>query len=146
VRPREDIVNVKIADIMRSPVMHATPHQTASHVRAVMTEHHVSAMPVVGPDDEPLGMVTASDLLVEHPDGTPVSTFMAAPVITVPPYEQPHVAARIMRNHRTHHVIVAEHDRVVGIVSAFDLLALVEEHRFTMKQPPTPSRRSSGRA
>ena len=139
-------MNVKIADIMRSPVMHATPHQTAAHVRGVMTEHRVSAMPVVGPDDEPVGMVTASDLLADHADGTPVSNFMAAPVITVPLYEQPHVAARIMRNHRTHHIVVTDGDRVVGIVSAFDLLELIEEHRFVMKQAPTPPRRPSGRS
>ena len=139
-------MNVKIADIMRRPVMHATPHQTAGHVRAVMAEHHVSAMPVVGPDEEPVGIVTATDLLADHPDGTPVSTFMASPVISVPVYEQPHIAARIMRNHHPHHVVVTDADRVVGIVSAFDLLELLEDHRFVMKQGPTPPRRATGRS
>jgi CBS domain-containing protein len=139
-------VNVKIADVMRAPVMTTTPHRTAGHVRAVMVEHRISAMPVVGPDDEPVGIVTASDLLHDHPDGAPVSSFMTAPVVTIPVYDQPHVAARIMRNHHAHHVVVVDADRVVGIVSAFDLLAHVEDHRFVMKQPPTPSSRSRGRA
>lgn len=138
-------MNVKIADIMHSPVMTTTPHRTAGHARGVMAEHRVSALVVVGPDGEPVGMVTATDLLHDHPEGTPVSSFMSSPVVTIPPYEQPHVAARIMRNRRSHHVVVVEDGRVCGIVSAFDLLALVEEHRFVMKQPPTPSRRSRGK-
>ena len=43
--------------------MTTTPHRTAGHVRQVMAEHKVSAMPVVGPDGEAVGVVTATDLL-----------------------------------------------------------------------------------
>ena len=70
---------------------------------------------------------------------------MSAPAYTVPMAEGPHVAARLMRNHHLHHVVVIDQHRVVGIVSAFDLLALVEDHRYTAKQPPTPSRRKLNR-
>lgn len=137
---------MKIADVMRHPVMTTTPHQTAGRVRTVMREHRVSAMPVVGPNDEPVGMVTASDLLDDHADGAPVSGFMTEKVLTVPEYEQPHTVARIMRNRKVHHIVVVDdRQRVSGIVSAFDLLALVEEHRFVMKQPPTPSSRKQAR-
>ena len=44
-----------------------------------------------------------------------------------------------------HHVVVTEHKVVVGIVSAYDLLQLVEDRRFTAKQGPTASRRPGGR-
>ena len=33
----------------------------------------------------------------------------------------------------------------VGILSAFDLLKLVEDHRFTMKNPPTRSKKGNQR-
>jgi CBS domain-containing protein len=138
-------MNSTIADLMRSTVMTATPHQTAGHVRKVMAEHHISALPVVGPDDEALGIVTASDLLADHAEAAPVSSFMSTPALTVPSNEQPHVVARIMRNHHRHHVIVTRSDKVVGVISAYDLLELVEEHRFVMKQPPTPSNKGSKR-
>ena len=72
---------------------------------------------------------------------TPISQFMSTDVYTVPRYDQPHIAARVMRNHHLHHVVVTEDKLVVGMVSSFDLLRLVEEHRFTMKQGPTPSRK-----
>ena len=41
--------------------------------------------------------------------------------------------------------IVTEDKKVVGMVSSFDLLRLVEDHRFTMKQGPTPSRKANKR-
>lgn len=138
-------MNVEIGEIMTTPVMMATPHQTAGHVRKVMHEHRVSAMPVVNTEHEPVGIVTAADMLDEHADGTPVSTFMSSPVYTVPEYDGPHIAARVMRNHHIHHVVVTKSKKVIGMVSAYDLLRLVEDHRFTAKPGPTPSRKSNSR-
>ena len=138
-------MNVTIADLMSSPVMTVTKHETAGHAAKLMRTKHVSALPVVGPDDEPVGIVTAADLLEDRSEASVVSSFMSSPAYTLASSEQPHVAARIMRNHHLHHVVVVDHHKVVGMVSAFDLLALVEEHRFTAKQAPTPSKRTPKR-
>lgn len=131
---------------MRQPVHTAQPHQHVKDVRKLMAKHRVSALPVVNTDGEPVGMVTATDLLQEHPDGAPVKGIMSEPVYTVPRYDGPHVAARIMRNHHIHHVVVTEGNKAVGIVSAYDLLRLVEDHRFTAKPGPTPSKKSGRRS
>ncbi len=138
-------MNATIGEVMTSPAMTVTKHQTAEHLRRLMAEHRVSALPVVGPDREPLGVVSASDLLGPHADATPASELMSKPALTVGPGDGPHVAARIMRNHHTHHVVVVEHHEVVGIVSAYDLLGLVEDHRYVAKAAPTPARRSPSR-
>ena len=138
-------MNVTIGEIMTAPVMTVTKHQHAEHAASLMRDHHVSALPVVGPDQEPLGVITASDLLDHHAEATPVSVLMTTPALTVPASEGPHVAARIMRNHHVHHVIVIDHHRVVGIVSAYDLLELVEDHRVVAKNAPTPSRKAAAR-
>jgi CBS domain-containing protein len=140
-------VNVTVAELMRAPVMTITKHQTLGHARALMTEHQVSALPVVGPNQEPLGILTATDLLDGngHPDGAPASAAMSPAPYTVPPGEGPHIAARIMRNHRLHHVLVVDDAKVVGMLSSFDLLRLVEDHRYQAKQAPTPARKVAGR-
>jgi len=138
-------VNVTIEEIMRAPVMTTQPHQTVGHVRKVMAKNRVSAMPVVDSDNEPVGIVTATDMLEELTEGAPVSTIMSEPVYTVPAYNQPHIAARIMRNHHIHHVVVTEGKAVVGIVSAYDLLALTEDHRYVAKGAPTPKKRPKKR-
>ncbi len=67
---------------------------------------------------------------------------MTQKVYTVPQYADPSLAARIMRKHKIHHVVVTHEKKVVGIISSFDLLKLVEEHRFVMKNAPdTPKSR-----
>jgi CBS domain-containing protein len=138
-------MNVSIDDLMVGQVMTATPHQTAAHVREVMREHGISCMPVVNADQEPVGIVTATDLLEDHPDNKPISQIVNEKVFTVPRYGEVSLAARIMRNHGIHHVVVTEKKQVVGIVSSYDLLRLVEDHRFVMKNPPTQSKKAGGR-
>lgn len=137
---------VQIQDVMTESVMAMTPHQTIQHVRGVMSEKRVSCFPVVGPKNEPLGIVTSSDLLDDAlADGAPISSIMTEKVYSVPLYENVAIAARIMRNHHLHHLLVVHEKEVVGIVSSFDLLQLVEDKRFVMKNPSTPSSRHAGR-
>ena len=138
-------MNVSVDDLMVAKVMTTTPHQTAGHVREVMREHSVSCIPVVDGDDQPVGIVTATDLLNDFPDNKPLSQIIGDKVFTVPRYGDPSLAARIMRNHRIHHVIVTEEKKVVGIISSYDLLKLVEDHRFVMKNAPTPSKKAGGK-
>lgn len=140
-------MNAKVDDLMVGPVMTTTPSQTAGHVREIMAKHKVSCIPVVGPDQEAVGIVTATDLLRPHQPGTPVSQIMSSQVYTVPRYADVSLAARVMRNQHIHHVVVTHEKRVVGILSSFDLLKLVEEHRFVMKDAPktgNPVKRQSG--
>ncbi len=138
-------MTVEIKQIMHAPVMTGTRHQTASHVRQLMAEHRVSALPIVDEDRIPVGIVTAADLLLDLADGAPVSSFMTSPVLSVPLYEKPHIAARIMRNRRIHHLVVTDEQRTVGIVSAYDLLQLIEDHRYVAKPGPTPRSNDSKR-
>lgn len=136
--------NAKVDDVMTQQVMTMTPHQTAGHVREVMQQHRVSCFPIVGPENEPVGVITAGDL-IGHADGQKVSQFMTEKVFTVPRYEDVAIAARIMQNHHIHHLVVTDEGKVVGIVSAFDLLTLIDGHRFVMKNAPTPSKKGGKR-
>lgn len=140
-------MNATVDELMHAPVMTITKHQTVGHARELMADHHISALPVVGPDRELLGIVTATDLLDAHghAEGAPVSQVMAHEPLTVHPADGPHVAARIMRNHRIHHVVVVDDHRVTGMVSTFDLLRLVEDHRYQARQAPTPNNKAARR-
>jgi CBS domain-containing protein len=66
---------------------------------------------------------------------------MTEDVRTVPAYNDASVAARIMRKNKIHHVVVTHEKKVVGIISSFDLLKLVEGHRFTAKAAPSKSKK-----
>ena len=134
-------MNAKVDDVMVEGAIVIGPDQTVGDVRRRMLDEKIHALPVVRDDGEPVGMVTSSDLIAEHDAAIPVAEIMTSGVFTVPRYADVHVAARVMRNHHLHHVVVTHEKQVVGILSSFDLLRLVEDHRFVMKNAPTASSR-----
>ncbi len=134
-------MNVKIADIMAKRVVTAQPHHTIEHVQALLTKNRIHAVPIVGPDREPVGIVTTTDLVNGPKPGTPVKHIMTEEVRKVPAYNDANVAARIMRRNRIHHVVVTHEGRVVGIVSSMDLLKLVEGRTFVVKDTPDKTKK-----
>jgi CBS domain-containing protein len=138
-------MNVKIADIMVKNVITAGPHRRLEEVASIMTEKKIHSLPIVDGDGEVIGIVTTSDLAKGHSPDTKVKNILGDHVYCVPAYNDVHVVARIMRNHNIHHVVVQHDKEVVGIISSFDLLKLVEDHRFVMKNPPSHSKRENKR-
>ena len=130
-------MNVKIADLMAKRVITAQPHHTLDHVRTMMERNRIHAIPIVGPDGEALGIVTTADAARNLKGETPVKRVMTERVYQVPAYNDVSAAARIMRKHKIHHVVVTHEKRVVGILSSFDLLKLIDGQRFTMKNSPS---------
>lgn len=138
-------MNARVNDLMSTSVVTAQPHQSVDHVRKMLEKNGIGAVPVVDADDQPIGIVSATDLAADLNPASPIRTVMTDRVLTVPQYEDASIAARVMRNHHIHRVVVTHEQRVVGILSAFDLLKLVEGHRWVPKQPPTQKKRRSGK-
>jgi CBS domain-containing protein len=128
---RRETANV--SDLMASEVVTARPDEPVGVLRERMAQHGIHALPVVDGEQVPLGIVTASDLLADLADETPVAKIMTHEVMTIPAYSRVHEAARAMLNQRIHHLVVTHEKQVVGILSSFDILHLVAERRFTMK-------------
>jgi len=125
---------------MAKRVITAQPHHTIDHLRGLMDRNRIHAVPIVGPEGEALGIVTTADLARKLNGGTPASRVMTNHVHTLPAYNDVHVAARVMRKNKIHHAVVTHEKKVVGMISSFDLLKLVEDHRFVMKDPPGKKR------
>ena len=138
-------MNAKVQELMTATVVTTEPHRSVDHVRKIMDRNQIGAIPVVDTDGQPQGVVSATDLVAEPNGGSPISSIMSEKVYTIPQYDDVSTAARIMRNHKIHHLIVTHEQQVVGVVSAFDLLKLVEDHRFVAKPAPTPSKRKSSK-
>ncbi|MGF1471575.1 MAG: HPP family protein [Rubrobacteraceae bacterium] len=138
-------MNAKVADLMAVEVVGIQRHHTVEHARETMRRYGIHALPVVDSDGTPAGIVSSQDLATDLKNETPISSVMTREVFTIPPYNDVHHAARLMRNRGIHHVIVTEEQKVVGLLSSFDLLKLVEQHRFVMKPGPTPSRKQDRR-
>lgn len=134
-------MNAKVKDLMTAQVVTTQPHVTVAHVRTMMERNKVGAIPVVNSDDEPVGIVSATDLAADLNPNSPIGNAMTKQVFAVPQYDDVSTAARVMRNHRIHRVVVTHEQKVVGVLSSFDLLKLVEGHRFVAKNAPTASSR-----
>jgi len=138
-------MSVKVEELMTRSVITAQPHQSVEHVRNMLEKNSISAVPVVDSEGHPVGIVSSTDLVQDLKPGAPISQIMTEKVYTVPQYDDTSVAARVMRNHNIHRVVVTHEKSVVGMLSAFDLLELVENHRYVEKNPPTPSKRKGGK-
>ena len=134
-------MNTKVADIMIKNVIGCQPHHSVEHVKKIMKTNKIHAIPVIDNENSLKGIVSTIDLTDSIKDNTPVSNIMTENVYTIPMYNDVHHAARLMRNHKVHHVVVTHEKKVVGILSSFDLLKLVEDHRFVMKQAPSESKK-----
>jgi CBS domain-containing protein len=141
-------MSVKVEELMTKSVVTAQPHQphqSVEHVRNMLERNSISSVPVVDSDGHPIGIVSSTDLVQELKPAAPISQIMTEKVYTVPQYDDTSIAARVMRNHKIHHVVVTHEQKVVGMLSAFDLLQLVESHRYVAKNAPTPSKRKGGK-
>lgn len=138
-------MNVKVNELMTGSVVTAEPHQSVEHVRKILDNNAISAVPVVDSQRHPVGIVSATDLAQDLKSSTPISSIMTEKVYTVPLYDDVSIAARVMRNHKIHRVVVTHEQKVVGMLSAFDLLKLVEDHRFVAKNAPTRSKRKGSK-
>lgn len=138
-------MNVKVNDLMSPSVVTTEPHQTIEHVRNMLKKNKISAVPVVNTDRHPIGIVSATDLSHDLKSGAPISSIMTEKVYTVPRYDDVSIAARVMRNHGIHRVVVTHERGVVGMLSSFDLLKLVENHRYVAKNAPTRSARKGSK-
>ncbi len=115
-----------VKTIMVKSVVEVDERGSVGAARQLMEEHDISALPVVNAEGAPVGIVTASDLVTDYDDVLPVSRIMTSPLHTLAPDADVSVAARLMREHGHHHVVILDEGRIVGIVSSLDLLRVIE--------------------
>ena len=130
---------------MVSSVITTMPHKSVGHAQSIMANNKIKSLPIVDSEMNVKGIITSTDILNGSSEATPVSHVMIKEVYTIPAYSDVHIAARVMRNHKINHLVVTDEKKIVGVLSAHDLLRLVEDHRFVMKNPPTPSKKKRQR-
>ncbi len=120
--------SMKVHELMTEAVVEIHSHHTIDHVRKMITQRKVGALPVVDNEGRPVGIVSTLDLIPALDGGAHISTIMADKVDTIAEDSEVGTAARLMRTHQIHHLVVIYDQKVVGMLSAFDLLRLVEDY------------------
>ncbi len=119
---------MRIRELMQSELWETFPEECLADAAARMRDHGIGSLPVLD-GDELVGILTDRDLTRAVADGAPahvtaVSRYMTGSPVVVRPDDDAVLAARLMVEYDVRHLPVAEGSKVIGMVSARDLLVL----------------------
>jgi CBS domain-containing protein len=124
-----------VADAMRTGVMSCPPDVPATTVARMMATNHIHSVVVEGIREDPIhgerltwGVVSDMDLLRgAHADIDELTAGEIAVTepVTVEPSLPLDEAVRLMAEHDTAHLIVADRGRPIGILSTLDLAGML---------------------
>ncbi|MFE2677144.1 CBS domain-containing protein [Streptomyces hygroscopicus] len=140
-----------VGELMTRPVVRAPRDMPFKELAGLLTEHDVTAVPVVDGSGHPVGVVSEADLLrkssgqadpsgllpVPHleawerakAEGASAQELMSAPAVCARPEWTVVEAARVMADRGVKRLpVVDETDRLLGIVSRGDLLRVFLRH------------------
>jgi CBS domain-containing protein len=153
---------MRAADVMTERVLRVRPETSVAEIAQLLAERQISAVPVIGPDDRILGIVTEGDLVRRAEIGTErapgagdsfaersgraasyvkthgstAADVMTRNVVTVGRDAPLAAIAELMERRRIKRVPVVEDGRLVGIVSRLDLVRAI--HVSGLKDAPAP--------
>jgi CBS domain-containing protein len=122
---------VLVRDIMNSPVVSASPHDTIKDIAIKMKEERIGSI-VVMENEKPVGIVTDWDIVSNAVIKDIKPTMVKASDImqklhTIEGEEGITEAARILRQHNIKRLGVVYKNRLVGIISASDVIAVTPD-------------------
>lgn len=114
----------RVSEIMTTPVITVHADDTAARIAATLSEHRISAVPVVDEEGAVIGLVSEYDLLV-RPAGSTAREVMTKAVLSVTEDTDVDHVRHLLVDRRIHRVPVVSAGKLVGIVSRADIVALL---------------------
>ncbi|HEX3275747.1 MAG TPA: CBS domain-containing protein [Gemmatimonadales bacterium] len=126
---------MRVADLMQQPVVTVDTEGTVRDAVVLLSEDHISALPVTDRTGKMVGVVSTSDILTAEAEGAPLGTrdletmtvaeLMTPRPITVSPETDVKEAAQQMLYADVHRLFVTADDRLVGVISTTDIVRAV---------------------
>jgi len=137
----------RVRDIMTAPALSVTEHMSYKQVARLLSEHRLSALPVLSRSGRVIGVVSEADLLHKqerHHSARPggmtwrlhrkaaakaearnAGQLMTSPAVTIHPDAPVGSAARLLNSHHLRRLPVVDPDgQLLGVVSRRDLLSV----------------------
>ncbi len=124
-----------VKDFMTKHVQTILRDVTVSEAIKKMTEKNVGSLVVVS-DNEPIGILSERDLVSrlmakgKTPENTNVTDVMSGEIVKFGPSESLREAAKVM-NSRRNRLLIFDGDKMVGIVTATDIVRAIHEMPLT---------------
>lgn len=154
---------MRVDELMTREVVTVTPETPLEEVAALLIERRISGVPVRGPDDRVVGIVSERDILYkelgrEERSGGPLAWFavwpvsaavranartagetMSSPALTIEPSSRVGAAARLMIERDVDRLPVVEPGgALVGIVTRTDLVRAFAQSKDETRPEPAP--------
>jgi len=118
-----------VKEVMNRNVKTVRPEDTVKDAASIMNNHRIGSLVVVSGTGEVVGILTERDILTDvvatgkSADEVKVSEIMTPNIVTITPDKTLEEAADIMTENRIKKLPVVHEGRLVGIVTATDLIA-----------------------
>ena len=126
---------MQVKELMTPGVVCVSPEEPAAVAARLLARHNVGCLPVCGEHGMLRGMVTDRDIVLRcvaaeaDPAKTTVGAIMTSRVLAVAPEADAREAAEIMAREQVRRLPVADHGKVVGMVSLGDM-AEIDRYRM----------------
>src|SRR5436190_21858944 len=111
---------MKVVDVMTTNVITIPMHQTKQQAARLLSQHHISGLPVVNDEQLVVGIVTEYDVISKQ--GQTVDEIMTRGVISVTPDTNLDEVSHLLVHERIKRLPVLDQGKLVGIVSRADLV------------------------
>jgi len=125
-----------VKSLMSGDVVSVDPQSSVETAAKLLSRHNVGMLPVCGPDQHLMGVVTDRDLVLrcvapgEDPKNTPVRSVMSRGCVTVTPGAQCVHASALMARHQIRRLPVVEDGMLIGMLTLGDL---AKSQRYDME-------------
>lgn len=129
-----------VRDVMSSPAVTIEENVSANRVAHLMDKTDLGCIIVTSKDEKPIGIITERDLVVRvlaknvKPDTLRAKQVMTAPLINIEPDATVTEAARRMSRLNIRRLGVIYKEKLVGIISSKDILAVMPELLETIQE------------
>lgn len=119
---------MRMDELMQTEVWETFPEESLADAALRMHDHGVGSLPVLN-GEALVGIITDRDLMRAVAEGaaahvTAVARYMSAVPVVAAPEDDSVTAVRLMVEHDVRHLPIVRGHRLVGMVSARDLLVL----------------------
>jgi len=122
---------VLVRDVMNSPIISSSPDSNIKEIAEKMKSERIGSI-IIFKDQEPVGIVTDWDIVTDGfsrdvPPSSITSSEIMKKLYTIEGEETITEAARMLRKHNIKRLGVVYKNRLVGIISSSDVIAVTPE-------------------
>ena len=122
----DETKKISVKNIMTKGVLSVDAEMNVNEAAKMMEDSNVGAI-IVMENNTPIGIITDRDFAVKivahaYPITTSVKKIMSTPLIGINPEESVFTVAELMYTRKVRKIPVIEDDKVIGIVTATDLV------------------------